>query len=269
MAYLIESRSESSRLDLQSKISAYNIDNELEFFNYRPDDYILDAGCGHGNLIEKLLKKGISKIDGIDFGIDRINEARERFKSFSNVRLAVGDLSKLKTSDGTYDKIVCRYLFEHLESPVDILHELHRVMKPNGEIQIINFDDIFFGLYSSDSRLNAELKRLKSLLPYDFEIGRKIPILLREVGFSNIEWHAETFFFKDENRRMEKENSKMRLIQARDSLLRFFKSVGDFDQFCKSYLNAFDDPCTVLWCSKYLIKAQKMEGRVVDIFNKE
>lgn len=269
MAYLIEGRNESKRLDLQSKISAYNIDDELEFFNYHASDYILDAGCGHGNLIEKLLKKGVEKIDGIDFGSDRIKEARERFKNYSNVRPMVGDLSSLKVVDGTYDKVICRYLFEHLESPATILHELYRVSKVGGEIQIINFDDIFFGLYSKDSKLNSDLERVKTLLPYDFEIGRKLPVLLREIGFVDVEWHAETFYFKNEDRRMEKENSRMRLIQARDSLSKLFKTALAYDEFCTSYLDALDDPCTVLWTNKFLIHGVKPDRRVVDIFNKE
>lgn len=255
--YLIEHPNELERLNFQNKIDVYDLEKELNFFKWDTKHLILDAGCGNGNVVEKLLEKGMTKIHGIDFSEDRVNFAQERFKDHKDVEFFKRSLEKTGMNDNSYDRVICRYIYEHVTNTSEIINELYRVTKPGGYLQIINFDDIFFNFYTKNTKLNEQLAKLKKSVPQDFEIGRKIPHIMRAAKFDKVEWSAETFFFKDERLEMEKENNRMRLHQGREHLAKFFSSVEEYDEFAKTYLAEMDDDCNVLAVTKFLVKGQK------------
>lgn len=255
--YLIDSADENKRLDFQNKIDVYNLDHELNFFEWNPNDLVLDAGCGNGNVIEKLLQKGLSKIHGVDFSQDRVNQASARFTDHKDVNFFQRSLDNTEFKNETYDKVICRYVYEHVTNPSEIIKELNRVLKPKGEINIINFDDIFFGFYTKNEKFNQDLKALKNKVPQDFEIARKIPHLLKSQNFKDIVWDAQCFFFKGERLELEIANTKMRLEQGRPHLSKYFDNLNQYDQFAETYLAEMRDDCNVLTTTKYLIKARK------------
>jgi type I site-specific restriction-modification system R (restriction) subunit len=139
-----------------------------------------------------------------------------------------------------------------------IIEELRSLLKEDGSLYIINFDDVFFGFHTKNIILNNQLMELKSKLQQDFEIGRKLPQLLNKVGFKKIEWKAETFFFKDDRLALESKNTQMRLIQGREHLSKYFNSIEEYDSFAASYLEEMKDPNNVLSTTKYLIEAGKL-----------
>jgi ubiquinone/menaquinone biosynthesis C-methylase UbiE len=255
--YLVDHKDENKRLDFQNKIDVYNLDKELDFFCWNKDHLVLDAGCGNGNVVEKLLDAGLSKIHGVDFSQDRVNQASERFTQHKDVRFFQRSLEDTKFNTNTYDKVICRYVYEHVTAPTSIINELHRVLKPSGEINIINFDDIFFGFYTKNEKFNDQLKDLKAKIPQDFEIARKLPHLLKTSHFKNIVWDAQSYFFKGERLALEIENNKMRLAQGRIHLSKYFSSVDVYDQFAEAYIEEMKDDCNVLYTTKYLIKGNK------------
>ncbi|AUN98308.1 hypothetical protein C0V70_09365 [Bacteriovorax stolpii] len=255
--YLIEHTDENMRLDFQNKIDVYDLDKELAHFQWNPEALILDAGCGNGNVIEKLLSLGMKSIHGVDFSEERIKQAQARFNSQKEVHLFKRSLENTDFASNTYDIIICRYIYEHIPNPVNIIKELNRILKPGGLIYIINFDDIFFNFYTKDDSLNQDLKKLKSKLPQDFEIARKIPQFLKQNGFQDIAWDAETFFFKGERLKLEMENNRMRLEQGKGHLSKYFPDENKYLDFSRAYLNEMQDDCNVMAATKYLIKARK------------
>ena len=255
--YLIENSNENERLNFQNKIDVYNLDKELDFFSWDKNHFVLDAGCGNGNVIEKLISKGMTKIHGIDFSKERIDEVAERFKSSKDVKAFHGSLDKTPFSENSYDRIICRYVYEHLTNAPEVTTEFMRILKPGASLYVLEFDDIFFDFYTKNEFFNNQLKTLKEKLPQDFAIAYKLPQLLKRHGFKNIEWDAETYFFKGERLSLEFENNKMRLQQGRAHLAKFFGSLEDYDEFAKTYLEEMKDECNVLKTTKYLIKATK------------
>ena len=255
--YLIDHLDEDKRLNFQNTIDVYNLDRELDFFNFNKKDHVLDAGCGNGNVLEKLNMKGISNIHGIDLSDDRVRQAKERFKSEKNINIMMRPLEQTGFAEASYDKVLCRYIFEHVLCPKNVLTELHRILKPGGSLYIINFDDIFFNFHTKNDAFNKQLDVFQNKIPQDLKIGRKIPQLLKNNNFKNIEWHAETYFFKGERLNLERENSCMRLEQGRKNLSKFFDTLEEYDAFAKTYLEEMHDDCNVLSMTKYLIKATR------------
>lgn len=264
--YLIEGTHEIERLAFQNKIDVYDLKTELASFNWKFDDKVLDAGCGSGNLAQELIQMGIHKIDGIDMSSERVAFARERFSSNQNVNIYKANLEATGLEKSSYDKIICRYVFEHVTEPIEIFSELISLIKDKGKIYIINFDDIFFGFYTKNHAFNKKLVHLKSKLPQDFEIARKIPQLLASLGLVDIKWNAETYFFKDQRLELEITNTKMRLEQGRSTLYKYFDSLSDYDKFCEEYLEEMKDPNNVLYASKFLISAEKsLIGKILSL----
>jgi len=255
--YLIDHKNESERLNFQNKIDICNLDEELGHFTWNRNDYILDAGCGNGNVIEKLVEMKMGKIHGIDFSLDRIKDAQKRFENASGVSFSQGSLEDTKVADSTYDTIVCRYIYEHLSNPKAVIKELNRVLKPGGMINIINFDDMVFNFYTKNEHFNRELKKIQERIPQDIQIGRKLPQYLKQNNFDKVQWQAQTYFFQGERLAMEVKNSQMRFEQGRENLARYFDSISDYDRFVENYLNELHDDCNVLSSNKYLIKARK------------
>lgn len=264
--YLIDSPQEKDRLNYQNKIDVYSLGQELRFIYPEKGLHYLDAGCGNGNVIEALLQLGVNKIHGIDLSSDRITEAKKRFKDFSDVTFFERSLDHTELPDSTYDRVICRYIFEHVTNVKEILWELQRVLKPHGKMHIINLDDVFFGFHTKNERFNNELKNLKANLPQDFEIGRKLPQMLSALGMKDIQWEAQTYFFQNERMEMEIENARMRLEQARAHLSSYFTSLLAYDQFAEMYLEEMHDPNNVMWTTKYMITATRpIDGKVIKL----
>jgi ubiquinone/menaquinone biosynthesis C-methylase UbiE len=253
--YSLENDNESERLNFQNKIMAYDIKKEVSELEFNINDKVLDAGCGNGNLIEELLKVKNLNIHGIDMSEDRVVKSKERFKEYSNVEIFKGSLENTNLPRNYYDKICCRYIFEHVTNPTEILKELKILLKKEGVLYVVNMDQVFFGFYTKNDKLNNDLKMLQNSLPQDYEIGRKLPQLLAQTGFKNIDWKAETFYFQGESLALERKNSEMRLTQLRDYLASKFESIDHYDEFSRCYLSEMDDPNNVMFMSKYIIKA--------------
>jgi ubiquinone/menaquinone biosynthesis C-methylase UbiE len=262
-SYLIQDLREHERLDFQNKIDVYDLNLELNFFSWDPKHRILDAGCGHGNVIGKLLEKGIEKVQGIDFCPDRVSLAQERFRHNPMVIIKQGSLDATGFESGSFDVVICRYVFEHLLNHEEVLGELYRILKPYGILRIINFDGLLFNFHTKNDKLNRQLAELKQRFTHDFDIGRKLPQLLNKQGFDKVEWEAESYFFKGDRLKLEHQNYKMRFEQARPHLSKYFSSGTEYDSFARVYLEEMLDECNVLAASKFFITGQKKSLKVV------
>jgi ubiquinone/menaquinone biosynthesis C-methylase UbiE len=105
-------------------------------------EHILDAGCGPGLVIEKIIEANKGRritITGLDFSKTMIKHAQRRCKEFSNVKLQISDLNRrLEFPDGSFDKIICSHTLYAVDDPHSVISEFHRVLKPGGAVIIAN-----------------------------------------------------------------------------------------------------------------------------------
>ncbi len=86
---------------------------------------ILDAGCGEGFIIRKVLKNIPDiKINGLDMNQDSIQFAK---KILPNCKFTQGDIINMPYNNNSYDLIIALEILEHLKSPELALQELKRV----------------------------------------------------------------------------------------------------------------------------------------------
>lgn len=96
-----------------------------------PGSRVLDAGCGAGVPVMKLVTDAEHRAVGLDFSARQLSLARSRVPGADLVR---GDLSALPFPHQHFDAIVSFYAIIHVprRDHLAILRECHRVLRPGG-----------------------------------------------------------------------------------------------------------------------------------------
>lgn len=105
----------------------------LDLINIEKVNNSLDVGCGRGEWLELLDKKGIKGL-GIDTNASMIKECKEN--NINNVICQDAFECLAKVDDNTFDLITAFHIIEHIEfeSLLKLLFELKRVLKNDGQL---------------------------------------------------------------------------------------------------------------------------------------
>lgn len=95
----------------------------------------LDVGCADGTLTNKiaqLLPK--AKVVGVDVYMQALSLARKKYPRLSFIKANAHNIPFEKDS---FDLVVCFETIEHVVDPLQVLRELRRVLKPEGQAVIV------------------------------------------------------------------------------------------------------------------------------------
>jgi 2-polyprenyl-3-methyl-5-hydroxy-6-metoxy-1,4-benzoquinol methylase len=113
--------------------------------------YILDVGCGTGELTKKLIEKG-EKIIGIDISEKMIQEAKKRNADTKIEYICTTVEKYLEETDKTFDIILSIAALHHMNEK-EILKKMKTKLTENGKILILDLvkegsviDDILSGI---------------------------------------------------------------------------------------------------------------------------
>jgi SAM-dependent methyltransferase len=96
----------------------------------RPEDAVLDAGCGSGRVFAHGLSRRVRRVVGVD--------VTDESRANANLTDAVkGDLARLPLRGASFDLIVMSHVAEHLEAPEGAFVELARVLRPGGRLLLL------------------------------------------------------------------------------------------------------------------------------------
>jgi len=94
----------------------------------RPDDIVLDVGCGDARAYQPWILGAVRKLYGVDISESAVAAARAR-----GVEAVAHDLgAPLPFEEGMFDKVVCFEVLEHLFDPKFAVEQMARVLKPGG-----------------------------------------------------------------------------------------------------------------------------------------
>jgi len=153
----------------------------------------LDVGCGGGDVAVELARRvgPGGAVIAIDFDGESLDIARREalLAGHDNLIYRQCDLFDLGL-DKPIDVVYTRFVLTHLQDPVTALRKMAGLLRPGGRIVIEDADasanfchppEPAFDLYS---RLYRETMRARGTDP---DIGPKLPLLLRDVGFGDVE----------------------------------------------------------------------------------
>lgn len=252
MSYILESDHEAKRLEIQKEISAYSISEELEGVSFQ-NKTVLDAGCGGGDVSHFILSN-FQNVDLVGCDLSDIRVAHAQKKNPKG-KFFQSNLNKIGLEDNSVDLIVCRYVFEYLKDPISVLSEFKRVLKPGGEVLLIDIDGIFTNFYTKDEGFNKKLKIVSSLLEVDLFAGRKLPALMGLSHFKSIQTKMTSHHFKGQDLKREIRNYQLRFKAIEDQLKEILGSKNA-KIFENQYLHFLEDPSSVLFFNKFIVKGE-------------
>jgi ubiquinone/menaquinone biosynthesis C-methylase UbiE len=110
----------------------------------RKGDAALDAGCGFGRHSMEFMKRGAS-VYSMDLDLESVRKTRfilaemkRQEKSHADAKYLSlnGNAMGMPFKDGSFDRIICSEVMEHVSDDKKACSELFRVLKPGGRIAI-------------------------------------------------------------------------------------------------------------------------------------
>jgi SAM-dependent methyltransferase len=92
------------------------------------DDYILEVGCGKGDLLKKFKEAGYKNLIGVDPYIEKDMDYGPNLKIFKK--------NIFQLDNQKFDIIMFHHSFEHLKNPHEIFKKLTELIKQNGTVLI-------------------------------------------------------------------------------------------------------------------------------------
>ena len=98
----------------------------LEWLDAQPGEYVLDLGCGDGQLTRRIADSG-AHVLGVDASAEMVLAARER-----GVEAEHANAEQLPFRDGTFDAVFSNAVLHWVRDHDRMMQQVHRVLKPGG-----------------------------------------------------------------------------------------------------------------------------------------
>jgi demethylmenaquinone methyltransferase/2-methoxy-6-polyprenyl-1,4-benzoquinol methylase len=183
----------------------------VRLLSVRKPKVLLDVATGTGDFALELLSLKPTKVTGVDISKDMVAVGNKKVakKGLENtVELTYGDSENLQFVDNSFDAITVAFGVRNFENLEKGLGEMLRVLKPKGQIAIIEFSkpqafpvkqlyNFYFKnilpglgkLISKDARAYTYLPESVDAFPY----GEKFKTIMQEVGYENTKIYPLTF----------------------------------------------------------------------------
>lgn len=195
---IIGLNNEVNRLETQAKLGWNKEFRTLKWLGLKDGMKILDVGAGTGAYTELLLENlPNSKITALEVDKKLLNIAENRLSKYPKNRLTFkyGSIIKSDLNENTYDFIICRFVFQHLEKTLEAAKEIYRLLKPGGIVAIIDSDRGMHGVSDPDMIFKSGrgfISQIEKRAGWNREIGRKLIKILKYTGFENLDFEAVT-----------------------------------------------------------------------------
>ncbi len=136
----------------------------IEQLDLKPQETVLDLGCGNGRIAEYISDVTGAKVTGLDFASNLIKTAQERTTDKEDrLTYIVGNIDELAFEEGSFDAVISidtLYFVESIDATMENLKKLLR--KPSGRLAIF-----------SDQNVNPDESR-DLLLPENTKVGKAL-----------------------------------------------------------------------------------------------
>jgi len=105
------------------------IEDILSSTELKPNEVVLDLGCGTGFLFQHI-DKTIRLLVGLDISSKALREAKKRTKNLSNTELIRADADNTPFPDHIFDRVFAITLLQNMSNPMKTISEMKRIGKP-------------------------------------------------------------------------------------------------------------------------------------------
>ena len=175
----------------------------------RPEARVLDLCCGTGDLALALRRQTRGDRPAIlaaDFSHAMLERATRKFRG-RNLSALEADALRLPFPDASFDLVVSAFGFRNLANYETGLREMHRVLRPEGECGILEFQEprgftgAVYGLYFRHvlPAVGGMISGVRGAYAYLPASVRRFPgaeemlALMRAAGFREVSWMPYTF----------------------------------------------------------------------------
>jgi phosphatidylethanolamine/phosphatidyl-N-methylethanolamine N-methyltransferase len=129
----------------------------IQALDISPGQRVLDVGVGTGFSLP--LYPQDAQVVGIDLSSKMLREAHKKVlrERLAHVDLMEMDAAHLAFPDSTFDFVIVAFVISVVPDPIQVLAEIKRVSKPEGQIVIINH-------FQSQNKIMAQLEKWVSPL---------------------------------------------------------------------------------------------------------
>lgn len=192
-------KEEQDRLIRQARFLAPSIYQNVHFENVHD---LIEVGCGVGAQTEILLEKFPNlHIRGVDASPAQLARARERLGQSpfaSRVKFFEADALKLPFQDNSFDAAFLCWFLEHVQTPIEILEEVRRVLRVRGQIfcnEVFNATFYIHPYSPATLKYWFEFNDHQWMLKGDPFVGGKLANYLLKAGFQDIQTSVITHHY--------------------------------------------------------------------------
>lgn len=178
----------------------------------RPAERVLDVAVGTGDLAIAMVRGGKAKhVTGIDISTEMMRVGADKVARLGlseQIDFVEGSAFDLPYPDGTFDALTCAYGVRNFSLLDKGLSEFHRVLKPGGQLLILEFSypqnrfiawcyDLYFDHFMT--LLGTLMTKDKSAFRYFYQSvrhfiwGDEMKKKLEEHGFHDVAYKTQTF----------------------------------------------------------------------------
>ncbi len=200
----------------------YGIEKRCSFItDYKNSGRLLEIGCGSGEFLNAIAQNPNWEIYGLERNQGAANIACQEY----GLNVYACSLDERSFQSSYFDAVVLWDVLEHLHDPMSTLHEIHRILKPDGLIvlrvpNLASWDAKIFGKYWAG-----------------FDAPRHLSQFLKQTGFKI--------------RRMSCELGSHASLTL--SIRFWLTGIGIKPNVYKKLLSLFNHPITKLIMSPYLV----------------
>jgi len=170
------------------------INKAIKDLDVKPNDKILDLGCGTGRNI-LLMNKYVSDnslLTGLDISEDMEKQFNLNCKQFSNINFINKRIDQLFELDQKFDKIFISFVIHGFPHEIRkiIIENAYNNLKPGGTFNILDFAE--FDMNKMPFHHRMIFKKIECKYAFDF-IERDWKSILKEYGFNKF---SENLYFK-------------------------------------------------------------------------
>jgi ubiquinone/menaquinone biosynthesis C-methylase UbiE len=184
------------RLKVVSRVMHQTTSLLLERAGVGKGMHCLDVGCGSGDVTLELARRvGTGgRVVGADLDQTKIDLARQEARDLgiSHIEFRVLDIRDCP-AQGEFDVVYARFLLTHLHNPASVVATFYQCLNPGGLVIVedIDFSGHFvFPESKAFQRYHELYCTAVRRRGGDPNMGLRVPLLLKEQGFANVEMAA-------------------------------------------------------------------------------